>query len=88
MGILTAVAIYFVIWWTVLFAILPIGVRSQEENEDIVLGTTHSAPADPRLAFKAIITSIVSAAIFAAFYLVTEVYGFTFNSLPHIIPGT
>ena len=42
MGILTAVAIYFVIWWTVLFAILPIGVKSQAENEDIVLGTTHS----------------------------------------------
>ena len=88
MNLVGGIAVYFVIWWTVLFAILPIGVRSQEENEDIVLGTTHSAPADPRLGFKAIVTSIVSAAIFGAFYLVTEVYGFTFNSLPHIIPGT
>ncbi|WP_409997548.1 DUF1467 family protein, partial [Escherichia coli] len=27
----TAFAIYFVLWWVVLFAVLPFGVRSQME---------------------------------------------------------
>ncbi len=44
MGWITALAIFFVIWWTVLFAILPIGMRSQIEDDDVILGTAHSAP--------------------------------------------
>jgi len=33
MAIATAIAIYFLIWWIVLFAVLPWGVRAQGENE-------------------------------------------------------
>ena len=54
-------AIYFVVWWTILFAVLPWGLRTQEEEGDVVLGTTASAPARPRLLIKAFWTSIVSA---------------------------
>ena len=32
MSVPFAIAIYVVIWWTVLFAILPIGVRTQGED--------------------------------------------------------
>jgi predicted secreted protein len=31
MSIPFAIALYFVIWWTVLFAVLPFGVRTQDE---------------------------------------------------------
>ena len=31
MSLPTSIAIYFIIWWTVLFAVLPWGVRSQQE---------------------------------------------------------
>jgi predicted secreted protein len=31
-SISTAFAIYFVLWWVVLFAVLPFGVRSQAED--------------------------------------------------------
>ena len=34
-----SLALYFIIWWTVLFAILPIGVRSQAEAGDVAAGT-------------------------------------------------
>ena len=33
MAVATAVAIYFLIWWIVLFAVLPWGVRAQDEEE-------------------------------------------------------
>ena len=49
MSITLAIAVYFVIWWTVLFAVLPIGVRTQGEDGVIVPGTPESAPTAPRL---------------------------------------
>jgi predicted secreted protein len=55
------IAVYFVVWWTILFAVLPWGVRTQEEEGEIVLGTERSAPARPMLIRKALVTSIVAA---------------------------
>ncbi|MFV0280960.1 MAG: DUF1467 family protein, partial [Rhodoblastus sp.] len=53
-------------WWVVLFAILPLGVRSQHENEDgRPMGTDPGAPVAPRLLMKAGLTTLVSAALFA-----------------------
>jgi predicted secreted protein len=59
-------AIYFVIWWIVLFAVLPWGVRSQHEEGEIAPGTDPGAPVAPFLLRKAIATTLISAAIFAA----------------------
>ena len=35
MPVTTAVAIFFLIWWVVLFAVLPWGIRSQHEGGEI-----------------------------------------------------
>ncbi len=43
MGIGTAFAIYFIIWWVVLFTVLPFWARSQADEGEVILGTTHSA---------------------------------------------
>ena len=62
----TAIAIYVTLWWIVLFAILPLGVKSQhEEHDDRPLGADPGAPVAPRLLWKAGITTLVSAALFA-----------------------
>jgi len=66
MPITTAVAIYFLIWWVVLFAVLPWGVRSQHEAGDIAEGTEPGAPAVPRLGRKLLWTTLVSTAVFTA----------------------
>ena len=34
MAVGTAIAIYFVVWWVVLFAVLPFGMRAQEDDKD------------------------------------------------------
>lgn len=59
-----AVAIYFTTWWIVLFAILPWGVRSQDEAQEVVPGSDPGAPMLPRLAVKALWTTGVSAVVF------------------------
>jgi predicted secreted protein len=68
MSLATAVAIYFIIWWTVLFAVLPWGVRSQEEGGSIAPGTDPGAPSVPGLKRKLIWTTIVAAGVFALWY--------------------
>jgi predicted secreted protein len=63
--ITTALAIYFVLWWIVLFAVLPWGVRSQEESGDVMHGTDPGAPAIHKLWSKLAWTTVVSAVVFA-----------------------
>ena len=65
MSLATAIAIYFIIWWVVLFMILPWGVRSQEEGGDIVSGSDPGAPVVPRLWWKLIWTTAISCVVFA-----------------------
>ena len=63
-----AIAVYVVIWWTVLFAILPIGVRTQGEDGAIVPGTPESAPTRPRLVRVVVLTTLVSSLVFAVLW--------------------
>jgi predicted secreted protein len=69
MPVTTALAIFFLIWWVVLFAVLPWGIRSQHEGGEIAPGTDPGAPAVPRLGRKLMWTTLVSALIFAACYV-------------------
>ncbi|MBA5776513.1 DUF1467 family protein [Stappia sp. F7233] len=82
MSLTSALAIYFIIWWVVLFAVLPIGVRTQEEHGEVVPGSVPSAPAHPRLLQKAIITTIVAGVVFAIFYWLKEYSGLTLDDFP------
>ena len=65
----TGFAIYFVMWWIVLFVTLPFGVRSQHEDGEgagqVTPGTDPGAPVLPLMARKLIWITIVSAVIFA-----------------------
>jgi predicted secreted protein len=70
MSLATAIAIYFIIWWVVLFAVLPWGVRSQHEGGAIAPGSDPGAPAIPRLKRKLVLTTIVAAVVFALWYVV------------------
>jgi predicted secreted protein len=65
----TAAAIYFVLWWVLLFAVLPWGARSQEESGDVVPGSDPGAPAVPRLVAKLLWTTVVTTIVFALLYL-------------------
>ena len=63
MSITLGIAIYVVIWWTVLFAVLPIGVRTQE-----------SAPTAPRLLRVVLLTTVIATLLFLLPWAVTR-YG-------------
>jgi predicted secreted protein len=69
-SIFTALAIYFVIWWIVLFTVLPWGVHSQHESGAMAPGTDPGAPVLANLKLKLIWTTIVATVVFAAWFVV------------------
>ncbi|MCK5495567.1 MAG: DUF1467 family protein [Hyphomicrobiaceae bacterium] len=84
MNLVFALAIYFVCWWIILFAILPFGVTTQQEAGEVSPGTAESAPVAPRLIPKLIATTIASAIIFAFIYWLFEGGMATLDSIPFL----
>jgi predicted secreted protein len=62
MSIFTAVIVYLLIFWTVLFTVLPWGNKAPDRPEE---GMAGSAPANPRIKKKFLITFLVSSVIWA-----------------------
>lgn len=79
-------AVYFILWWIVLFATLPFSLRTQDDDEDVTLGTVSSAPKGPHMLRAMLRTTIVSALILGAYYAVTRGFGVGFDDLPRIVP--
>jgi len=64
-------AIYFVVWWIVLFAVLPFFARPQNESEsgDVVPGTPESAPVFVQIWKVALYNTAAATAVFLVIYL-------------------
>lgn len=70
MGPVTAISVYLVTWWVVLFTILPIGVTSHADaGVDPGDGGDPGAPVEPNLKRKFITTTIASTVIWVIFML-------------------
>lgn len=70
MGIATGIFTFLIIWWLVLFAVLPFGVQSQSEADDIVPGTEPAAPVHHRMPIKLAVTTGVTAVLWIVVYFV------------------
>ena len=62
----TWLAIYFVLWWVMLFVTLPFGVRSQHEDGVGAPGTDPGAPILARMGRKLLWTTLISAVVLAS----------------------
>lgn len=69
MSITTLLAVYLVSWWLTLFAVLPLGVRSQIESGVVVPGTEPGAPSSPRVWRAVGITTLAAIPVSIALYL-------------------
>ena len=67
----SGIAIYVVIWWTVIFAVLPLAVQPISA-EDVAKGHASGAPRHPRMLIKAAITSIIAAVLWLILYCLIE----------------
>ena len=78
MGWATGLMVYLVIWWTVLFAVLPLGVKRVENPGR---GEDRGAPERPDLKRKAIITTLVAAGLWLAFFVLQYYDVFSFRRM-------
>jgi predicted secreted protein len=86
MSVSSQIAIYFIVWWVVLFAVLPFSVRTQDDDHDVTLGTVPSAPRGPHMLRAVIRTTIATAILMGIFYGLTHGLGYSLNDIPHIVP--
>jgi len=63
MGITSAIVLFAVIWFMVLFIALPIGLRTQGDEGEVVPGTMAGSPANLNMKRKLWIVTAVSAVL-------------------------
>jgi predicted secreted protein len=61
MNLGTGIAVYVVLWWVVLFAVLPWGVHVPDRQENPAYAA--SAPERPRMLLKAAVTTVIAAVL-------------------------
>ncbi|MDW5317720.1 DUF1467 family protein [Rhizobium sp. PL01] len=86
MPIFSTFAIYFIIWWLTLFIVLPIGLRTQAEENEVVPGSVESAPARFRALWVFLMTSVLAAVIHAIWYVLSVRMGYGLDSIPQFAP--
>lgn len=67
----SGLVVYFLIWWTALFCILPIGTRPNPEAR-LEEGGWRGAPDAPRLGRKVLATTLLSAVLWLGVYGLVE----------------
>jgi predicted secreted protein len=63
----TGVVLFVMIWWTALFAVLPIGTKPMAQPDD--KSGWRGAPERPNILSKVIVTTIVASVIWTGSYL-------------------
>ncbi len=78
---ISAVAIFFIIWWLVFFPVLAFGDRRTDAEADRVPGTDPGAPSRAGVRRRVKITTAIAVVVFAAVVLVLN-SGLTLDDLP------
>ena len=92
MGITSAIVLFAVIWFMVLFVVLPLGLQTQSEAGEVVPGTPGSAPANLDLKRKikqtsfwaVVIWTIVTGVVLSGLITVRDLDWFNRMSTPEV----
>lgn len=82
----SAFAVYFIFWWITLFIVLPFGLKTQAEENEVVPGSVESAPARFRAGRILLMTTALSAVFYAIWYVVVFQLGYGLDSIPGFVP--
>lgn len=69
MDLVGGIVVFVVVWFVVLFLVLPVGVRQPDETE---VGHMPGAPENPRIWLRFAATSGITAVIWIILYLAVE----------------
>ena len=68
MSFTSAIVLYCVIWAILFYMINPLWQTSQSEDGEVAPGTPASAPVDPMIRKKAILTTMITTVLFVLAY--------------------
>ena len=71
--------IYMIIWWVIVFTILPIGIKKPNKAEK---GHAEGAPQNPQILKKFIITSLIAFVLWLLVFFIikTQIFSFQYNN--------
>ena len=80
----SGILVFVVLWWLVIFAVLPWGVRIPDKAEP---GHADSAPVKPMLARKVLATTAITAVLWLIVYLVIQSDWLSFRDMARRVGG-
>ena len=82
MSLETSLAVYLIVWWVVLFSVLPMGVVSHAEaGIEPPGGGDRASPVDPKLKRKFLTTTWVAALLFAPIWIAAHFHWISLGAL-------
>ncbi len=84
MAITSAIVLYCVIWAILFYMINPLWQISQSEDGEVTRGTPASAPVDPMIRKKAILTTVIATVLFVLAYSTIEFGWLTLDDISFI----
>ena len=70
MTITAALVLFAVIWFLLLFIILPLNIKTQNDLGKVIEGTAPSAPVNPRVKTKMFWTTIITIILWVPIFLI------------------
>jgi len=86
MAISSAIVLYCVIWALLFYMINPLWQTSQAEDGDVTPGTPASAPVNPMIRKKAIVTTVIATVLFVLTYSTIEFGWLTMDDISFLKP--
>ncbi|MBX2834153.1 MAG: DUF1467 family protein [Micavibrio sp.] len=71
MGLVSGITVFFLVWWTALFTVLPFSLKRDETGK----------PDDPQLWRKFVFTTVLSVVIWLGIYALIEMNVISFHDL-------
>ena len=84
MAITSAMVLYCVIWAVFFYMVNPLWQTSQSEDGEVVPGTPASAPVDPKIRKKVIVTTAFATVVFVLIYSTIEFGWITLDDVSYV----
>lgn len=76
----TGIVLFTMIWWTVLFMVLPFGIRPVSDADDAT--GWRGAPEKPRIGRKLLVTTLISAVLWGVAFTIIQSDWLSFRPAP------
>ena len=71
MSITGSIVTYVILWWIILFLLLPFKIKSQLDDKKIYPGTEPGAPSNTRILKKVFYTTIITSILFTIIFILS-----------------